>query len=91
MKPLSFADDIITLGNFKANAAHWLKKLHKSHAPILITQHGKPAVVVMTPHDFDQILAQQRVLDSISKRLANAEADQTYKVEEIRKLLTQEH
>ena len=50
---LKVASDIIALGAFKTHAAEHLRNLHKTRRPLILTQNGKPAAVVLTPAEFD--------------------------------------
>ncbi len=49
MKALKISKDIIRLAEFKNSAATILKKIGDSSPPVLITQNGKPAGVLLSP------------------------------------------
>ena len=55
MKALKISKDIITLAEFKNSAATILKQIESSAQPVLITQNGKPAGVLISPAEFDRI------------------------------------
>ncbi|MDQ3299407.1 MAG: type II toxin-antitoxin system Phd/YefM family antitoxin, partial [Myxococcota bacterium] len=42
--------------------------------PLVITLNGKPAAVVMSPHEYDRITYQARFLLSIERGLADVDA-----------------
>ncbi len=71
MKPLSIAAGVIPLGEFKTHAARYLKNLD---GPMVITQNGRPAGVLLSPADYDQLTEHQLFLESVSAGLADAEA-----------------
>ncbi len=55
MNELQVAEDILPLGHFKAHASALLKGINQSNRPIVITQNGKPAAVVLSPAEFDRL------------------------------------
>lgn len=55
MKQISIANDIIPVGEFKTGLAKWLKSVHDSGRPLVITQNGRPAGVLLSPEAFDQL------------------------------------
>ena len=61
MAPLSVSAGIVPLGEFKANAARFLRRLHESAAPMVITQNGRPAAVLLTPDAYDALVAASEV------------------------------
>lgn len=74
MKSLQVSEDILPIGTFKTHAAQVLRKLRTMQRPIVITQHGKPAAVLITPEAFDRMTAQARFLDAVHEGLADSEA-----------------
>ncbi len=71
MKNLRVADGVIPLGEFKTHAARYLKNLD---GPVVITQNGRPAGVLLTPGEYDRIREQQSFLESIAAGMADAQA-----------------
>jgi prevent-host-death family protein len=73
VKFLQVSEDILPIGVLKARAAQVLRQLRKEQRPIVITQHGKPAAVLITPETFDHLCAHERFLDAIHEGLADSE------------------
>jgi antitoxin YefM len=88
MKPVRVAEDIVPIATFKAEAAQWLKKASVSGHPIVITQNGKPAGVLLSPSEYDRIADRQRVVDSIARGLVDAEAGRVLTTSQARQRLT---
>ena len=63
MKHISVSDGVIPLGEFKSHAPRYLKNLD---SPLIITQNGRPAAVLMSPAEYDLIRQQQSFLESIA-------------------------
>ena len=87
MKEVQISDGIVPLGEFKAQAAKLLKRIGESGQPMVITQNGRPAGVLLSPREYDRIQERQRVLESIAAGLADAESGQTMSTMELRERL----
>jgi len=74
VKSLQVSEDILPLGVFKAHASQVLHKLREVQRPLVITQHGKPVAVLLTPEAFDRLAAYDRFLEAVQEGLADAEA-----------------
>lgn len=83
MKPIQIADDIIPLARFKAHASQVFKQLHDEQRPVVITQNGKPAGVLITPEDFDQVQQHRRVVAAIREGLDDVEAGRVFDDEQM--------
>jgi len=77
MKNLKTTEDIVPLGEFKAKASEMLRKLRSTSRPLIITQNGKPAAVVITPEDFDMLVERERFIAAVQQGLADADAGRT--------------
>ena len=87
MKEVQVSDGIVPLGEFKSQAAKLLKRLAESGQPMVITQNGRPAGVLVSPQEFDRIQERQRFLESITAGLADAEAGRVIDTGALRKLI----
>lgn len=89
-KPISVAEDIVPLNEFKAKASKMLRHLHNSHRPLVITQNGKPSAVVLTPAEFDALSYRSRFIASVEAGLRDADAGRTMSTDEARKRIKRE-
>lgn len=53
MKPIQLDEDVIPVSEFKANTAKWIERIRETGRPVLLTQNGRSAAVVMNPADYD--------------------------------------
>jgi antitoxin YefM len=90
MKPLQLSEDILPIGEFKTHASQVLRKLRESQRPVVITQNGRPAAVLITPEEFDALHYQERVREAIMEGLADSEAGRVFEDEEVKRLLDKE-
>lgn len=87
MRHLKIADDILPLGKFKSGAAGILRDLPARKGPLVITQNGRAACVVMSPQAFDRMRERQAFLESVAQGLADVQAGHVVSDEELRKRL----
>jgi len=79
MKTLKVSKDVVTLAEFKSQAAHLLERIGLSSQPLLITQNGKPAGVLLSPAEFDRIQEQDsaRFIASVNRGMGDADNGRT--------------
>ena len=73
MKQLSISKDIISLSDFKNKASKMLHEVNISHRPLVITQNGKAAAVLLSPSDYDLLTEQVRFINAVQRGLADVE------------------
>ena len=84
MKNLRVSSGVIPLGEFKSHAARYLKELD---GPVIITQNGRSAGVLMAPSEYDRIREQQSFLESIAAGMADAQAGRVMDEDSLQKQL----
>jgi len=90
MKPLLLSEDIVPINEFKAQASSVLRKMRQSQRPVVITQNGRPAAVLITPEEFDQMREREHFLAAVREGLADSEAGRVLEDEEVERLLNEE-
>ena len=74
MRPVRVSENFVPVSEFKAQAAEWLRKIGESGTPLVVTQNGKPAGVLLSPLAFDELTEQARFLSAVNQGLKDAEA-----------------
>ena len=74
VRDVNVAEGIVPLGRFKANASRLIRGLSSRDEPLVITQNGRPAAVLLSPAAFEDIRARQQDLEAIAQGLADARA-----------------
>jgi antitoxin YefM len=87
MKTISITNDIVPIAEFKAGISRWFKSLKSTGQPVIITQNGKPAGVLLSPEDYDELVYKKSFLDSIGRGIADAESGKTYRTEQVQTIL----
>jgi len=69
MKRVLLAQDLVPAKEFRSNMASWLNRVSTSDRPVVITQHGKAAAVLMSPEAADELEQQRDVLRHVLQGL----------------------
>ena len=56
MKNISIKNDIVPIAEFKAGISKWIKNIRDTGHPLIITQNGKPAGVLLSPEEYDELV-----------------------------------
>ena len=73
MRPINISQNIVSLSAFKNKASKMLHEIQSSHRPLVITQNGKAAAVLISPADFDFLTEQVRFVDAVQRGLADVQ------------------
>jgi len=84
MRNISVSSDIIPVGQFKSSLAKYLKDLQIRKNSLIITQNGKPAGVLVSPEEFDELRETKLFIDSISRGLVDSEKGEVLTTSQIR-------
>lgn len=74
MRPFQLSTDVVSIGELKIQAARLLQRVKKDRCPIVITQHGKPAGVLVSTEDFDRMSEHSRFLQAVERGLDDVKA-----------------
>jgi antitoxin YefM len=88
MKTISITNDIVPIAEFKTSLSKWFKSLRNTGHPLIITQNGKPAGVLLSPNDYDELVYNKSFLDSVGRGITDADSGRTYRTKELRAALT---
>lgn len=74
MRAVRISEDIVPVSEFKAQAAECLRRIADSGQPLVITQNGKAAGVLLSPSEFDRLTEQARFVAAVTEGVADADA-----------------
>ena len=83
MKHIRISNDIIPIGEFKTGISKWLRNINETGHPLIITQNGKPAGVVLSPSEYDALVHHKLFLESVGRGLDDADSGNVYAAQEI--------
>ena len=87
MKKFTVSDDIVPVAEFKTGISKYLKSLKETGHPLIITQNGRPAGVLISPSDYDNLAYKNLFIDSVNRGLENVKSGEVYTTEELMKKL----
>lgn len=87
MKGISVSNDIVPLREFKAELSKWLRSVQQSSQAVIITQNGKPAGVLLSPKDCDELRHSRLFLAAIKRGIADASSDRVLDTPRLRQEL----
>lgn len=87
MKTISISNDIVPIAEFKTSISKWFKSLRNAGHPLIITQNGKPAGVLLSPRDYDELVYKKSFLESLDRGMSDADSGKTHSTEEIKATL----
>lgn len=80
---LQVAEDIVPIGELKAHLSEKIRALRGRRRPLVVTQNGKPAAVLLSPEDFDRLTTQARFVAAVRDGLGDLEAGRVVSDEDL--------
>ncbi|MEX0639272.1 MAG: type II toxin-antitoxin system Phd/YefM family antitoxin, partial [Balneolaceae bacterium] len=69
---------------FRKKSADFVKRLKKEKQPIVLTQHGKSAAVLMDVSEYERFTRKMEMLEDLLEAKQQVEQGKTYTMEEAR-------
>jgi prevent-host-death family protein len=79
---ISISKDIEPLSAFRQKSADFIKRLKKDKQPIVLTQHGKSAAVLMDVTEFERFSKKMDMLEDLLESKQQVQQGDTYTMEE---------
>lgn len=74
MRPLRVSDDIVPVSELKSRVSEWLRRVAESGEPLVITQNGKAAGVLLAPRSYDRLVERAHLVAAVEQGLGDSEA-----------------
>jgi len=74
MHAVRVSEDIVPVSDFKAQAAELLRRVAETGQPLVITQNGKAAGVLLAPADYDRLIERATFVTAVAQGIADADA-----------------
>jgi prevent-host-death family protein len=87
MNNISVSSDIVPIGQFKAKLSKYLKEMQANRNSLIITQNGKPAGVLVSPQEFDELQGLKSFISSISRGLSDSEKGNVFTSKQLKEQL----
>ena len=87
MNAINVSTDIIPIGELKKKLSQYLTNVHTTGHPLVITQNGKPAGVLISPAEYDDLNYNKSFIESIHRGLSDVETGKVYSTTELKEEL----
>ena len=87
MRDINVTDGIVPLGEFKSKASRIIRDLADSDEPLVITQNGRPAAVLMSPSAFQELRETREFYRVVAEGVADSEAGRVVDHKKVRRWL----
>lgn len=87
MKRINIEKNIRPISEFRTNASEILEYINNQREPIVITQNGRSAGVILSVADYEEIMVQQDILNAIELAHKESETGVTIPHQEVMKNL----
>ena len=87
MKDINVTDGIVPLGEFKTRASRIIRDISDSDEPLVITQNGRPAAVMMSPSAFQELRESHSFYRAVAEGVADSEAGHVVDDKKVRRWL----
>lgn len=81
---ISISKDIEPLSEFRKRSAEFIQRLKKEKQPIILTQHGKSAAVLMDVSEYERFTKKMEMLEDLLEAKQQVEQGKTYSMDEAR-------
>jgi antitoxin YefM len=76
MQRLKIDQDIRPLSEVRTGIANFIRQVHDTKRPVIITQHGKGVAVLLDAHEYEAMQEKLELLTDIQKSLNQLESGQ---------------
>jgi len=83
MPPLRPSTDVHPVTDFRANTSAVIERLHATRRPVILTQHGRTAAVLLDPRVYEDLLDEVELLRDRAISEAQIAAGQVIPHEEV--------
>jgi prevent-host-death family protein len=67
MPRIRLTDDVRPLSEFRANVAAFVQRVRKTGRPMVLTQHGRSAAVLVDVEAYEDLLERVEILEDVQK------------------------
>ncbi len=83
MRPHRVSEDVIGVSDLRSRTAEFLEQIAETGAPLIVTQHGRAAGVLLSPAAFDDLTEHARVVAAINEGLEDVAAGRVVKHDDL--------
>ena len=65
MQPINLKEDIRSISEFRAHSNEFIEQINTNHRPIVLTQHGKSAAVLLDIDGYEQLTQTWQIIQDV--------------------------
>lgn len=85
MKSLNLKEDIRSISDFRAHSNEFIEQINRNHRPIVLTQHGKSAAVLLDLDGYEKLTSAIELYQDIARGEEDIKEGRTFTQAEIEK------
>lgn len=74
---MKFSEDLVPLGDLKANPCRIVKQITETHRPVVLTNRGRGVAVVQSVADYEKAEDERTFMRAVVAGLSDVEAGRT--------------
>jgi prevent-host-death family protein len=82
-RQLSLAEDIVPIGEFKTHASSYVRRVNETRGPVVITQNGRAAAVVISAERYEELAYRELVREAVREGIESAENEPVRSLDDV--------
>jgi antitoxin YefM len=91
MPPLRPSTDVLPVTEFRANTSAMIEQMHSTGRPVVLTQHGRSAAVLLDPRVYEDLIDEIELLRDLSISEAQIASGQVIPHEEVARRMREKY
>ncbi len=91
MLPLRPSTDVRPVTEFRANTSAIINQMHSTRRPVILTQHGRSAAVLLDPEVYESLIDEIELLRDLAVSEAQIAAGQVVPHEEVARRMREKY
>lgn len=87
MGDISISDGVVPFAEFRSNISKFIREIGVSNEPLIITQNGQTAAVLISPAAFELLCERLDVLEAVVAGLSDSEAGRVVDHDKVKRWL----
>ncbi|MHB0981369.1 MAG: type II toxin-antitoxin system Phd/YefM family antitoxin [Thermoleophilia bacterium] len=91
MPPIRPSSDVLPVTEFRANTSAMIEQMHSTGRPLILTQHGRSAAVLLDPSVYESLIDEIELLRDLSVSEAQIAAGQVVSHDEVARRMREKY
>ena len=86
MQTINLKEDIRSISDFRAHSTEFIAQINRNHRPIVLTQHGKSAAVLLDLDAYERLTQTEQIIQDVRISQEQAKNGDVISHEEVKNL-----